>query len=83
MTVVKVLWNTMGYRTALTRLCGTLWDITYDSPRKVLWNTKKTICGGTLWDIIMTALRRFSETLQDITYDSPKKVLCNTMGHNL
>jgi hypothetical protein len=25
--------------TALTRLCGTLWDITYDSPKKALWNT--------------------------------------------
>jgi hypothetical protein len=24
---------------SLRRLCGTLWDITYDSPRKVLWNT--------------------------------------------
>jgi hypothetical protein len=25
--------------TALRRLCGTLWDIVDDSPKKVLWNT--------------------------------------------
>jgi hypothetical protein len=25
--------------TALRRFCVTLWDIAYDSPKKVLWNT--------------------------------------------
>jgi hypothetical protein len=28
--------------TALRRFCGTLWDITHDRPKKVLWK---------LWDI--------------------------------
>ena len=35
----KVLWNGTYLMTALRRLCGTLWDITYDSTKKALWNT--------------------------------------------
>ena len=84
--------------TVLRRLCGTLWDITYDNPKKVLWNTMGFDSPGTgtrfsetLQDIyvehyrtyLMTALRRLCGTLWDITYDSPKRALWNTMGHNL
>ena len=60
--------------TALRWFCGTLLDIDYDSPKKVLWNTRTSL---------MTVLRRFCGTLKDISYDSPKKALWNTMGHNL